>query len=292
MTYRIDLCETAAQTVMRIPLQIRPDRLSDTIAAGVERMTEVAERAGLTASGAPTLTFHHELPVEDTIRVDFGLPIEPAPNLGPASGAQLVVMPPMLVARTCHRGGYQGLDAAYRALGEWVRQSGCKPIGPPTEAYLIGPDEVSDPRQLITEIRVPVAPAPAITTHMDGNFADAVERTRESLRCQGFGVVAEIDLRAILRERTGEHLDDYLVLEVCHPRLTARALAADRQAGLLLPCRVVLRGDDTGVVVEAADPEVQAGTLAQPALNAIAAEAHRLLAAALDALHHPATAAG
>ncbi|MEU6586243.1 DUF302 domain-containing protein [Nocardia sp. NPDC046763] len=292
MNYRIGLCKTAPQTVVQVPLEIPPDRLGDAIVAGVERLAEVADRAGLTASGAPTITFHHESSAGDSIKVDFGLPIEPAPNLGPASGAELVVLPPTLVARTCHRGDYGGLDAAYRALGEWVREAGCTPIGPPTEAYLVGPDEVSDPRQLITEIRVPVAPAPAIAVHLDGNLTDAAARTREALHRQGFGVVAEIDMQAILREKAGEHIGDHLILEVCHPRLAARALEADQRAGLLLPTRIVLREDETGVLIEAADPEVQVRTLAQPALSGIAAEARRLLGAALAVLHHPAAVAG
>ncbi|MTE15228.1 DUF302 domain-containing protein [Nocardia sp. CT2-14] len=139
---------------------------------------------------------------------------------------------------------------------------------------------------------MPVAPAPAIATHMESTFADAVERTRESLRRQGFGILAEIDLREVLREKTGEDIEEYLILDVCHPRLAAQALATDRQAGLLVPYRVVLRGDDTGIVIEAADPEVQVSALAEPALNTVAAEARLLLAAALDALHHPETAAG
>ncbi|MEC3918689.1 DUF302 domain-containing protein [Nocardia sp. CDC160] len=292
MKYRVGLCETAPQTVLRIPLEIRPDKLSEGIVAGMVRVAQIAEQAGLTASGAPTITFHRELPSDDAIIVDFGLPIEAAPTLGPSSGAELVVQAPTLVARTCHRGSYGDLDAAYRALRDWVHVGGYRPIGPPTEAYLIGPDEVSDPRQLITEVRIPVAPAPAIAAHLDGDFATAVEQTRDALRQQGFGVLSELDMQAILREKVGEHIEDYLILEVCNPRLAAQALAADRQAGLMLPCPVVLRTDETGVLVEAADPEVQVRVLVEPELLPVAAEARRLLVAALDSLHSPAAAAG
>ncbi|WP_338087599.1 DUF302 domain-containing protein [Nocardia huaxiensis] len=291
MDYRVSSCETAPQTVLRIPLEIRPDLLSEGIVAGMARLSEAAEYAGLTANGAPTITFHRELPSEEAIVVDFGLPVEPAPNLGPRSGAELVIQPPRLVARTCHRGSYRRLDAAYRALREWVHDTGCRPIGPPTEAYLIGPDEVSDPRQLITEIRIPIAPAPAVSAHLDTTFAEAVTRTVEALRQQGFGVLTEVDMQATLREKAGEHIEDYLILGVCHPALAARALAADRQAGLLLPCHVAIRADDTGVLVEAADPEVLAHALYQPDLDPVAAETHRLLVAALTVLRHPTTAA-
>ncbi|MEU6586158.1 DUF302 domain-containing protein [Nocardia sp. NPDC046763] len=292
MEYRVNVCETPPQAVLRIPLEIRPDLLSDGIVGGMNRLSEVAEQAGLVANGAPTITFHRELPAEDAIVVDFGLPIEAAPALGPSSGAELTIQSPALVARTCHRGSYHAIDAAYRALREWLQSNGYRPIGPPTEAYLIGPDEVSDPRLLITEIRIPVAPAAAIAVHLDATFPDAVDRTRIALREHGFGVVTEFDVQAALRERAGEHIEEYLVLGACNPQLAGRALDIDREAGLLLPCNVVVRADRTGVLVEATDPTLLTEVLARPELAGPAEEARRLLAAALADLSHPAAAAG
>lgn len=290
MNYRVSLCETAPHAVLRAPLEIRPDLLSEGIVGGMQELARIAQKAGLTANGAPTITFHRELAGDEVIAVDFGLPVEPAPTLGPSSGAEVVVEPSILVARTCHRGAYSELDAAYRALREWMRETGNRPIGPPTEAYLVGPDEVSDPRALITEIRVPVAPSPAIAIHLDGPFPTAVELTREALQEQGFGVVTEVDMQAALREKLGEHIEEYVILGACHPRLAAVALAADRQAGLLLPCNVVVRADEIGVIVEAVDPKVLVRAMAEPALEPVAEEARRLLATAL-ALLRPASAA-
>lgn len=292
MEYRVSVCETAPQAVLRIPLEIRPDLLSEGIVSGMGRLSEVAGKAGLTANGAPTITFHRELPAEDAIVVDFGLPIEAAPALGPSSGAELVIQSPILVARTSHRGGYGDIDAAYRALREWLRQAGYRPVGPPTEAYLVGPDEVSDPRLLITEIRIPVAPAPAIAVHLATTFSDAVGRTRTALRERGFGVVTEFDVQASLRERTGEHIEEYLILGVCNPQLAGLALATDREAGLLMPCTVVIRAEDTGVLVEAVDPTLLVQVLARPELASSAEEMRRMLAGALSGLDQPAAAAG
>ncbi|MFD7844894.1 DUF302 domain-containing protein [Nocardia sp. NPDC059764] len=292
MEYRVNVCETPPQAVLRIPLEIRPDLLSEGIVSGMGRLSEVAEKAGLTANGAPTITFHRELPAEDAIVVDFGLPIEAAPALGPSSGAELVIQSPILVARTSHRGGYGEIDAAYRALREWLRQAGYRPVGPPTEAYLVGPDEVSDPRLLITEIRIPVSPAPAIAVHLATTFSEAVDRTRTALRDRGFGVVTEFDVQASLRERTGEHIEEYLILGVCNPQLAGLALATDREAGLLMPCTVVIRAEDTGVLVEAVDPTVLVQVLARPELASSAEEVRRMLAGALSGLEQPTAAAG
>ncbi|MGW4531992.1 DUF302 domain-containing protein [Nocardia sp. NPDC004340] len=292
MEYRVNVCETPPQAILRIPLEIRPDLLSEGIVSGMGQLSEVAEKAGLTANGAPTITFHRELPAEDAIVVDFGLPIEAAPALGPSSGAELVIQSPILVARTSHRGGYGDIDAAYRALREWLRLAGYRPVGPPTEAYLVGPDEVSDPRLLITEIRIPVAPAPAIAVHLATTFSEAVDRTRTALRERGFEVVTEFDVQASLRERTGEHIEEYLILGVCNPQLAGLALATDREAGLLMPCTVVIRAEDTGVLVEAVDPTVLVQVLARPELASSAEEMRRMLAGALSGLDQPAAAAG
>ncbi|MEV6071076.1 hypothetical protein AB0L82_31405 [Nocardia sp. NPDC052001] len=116
MNYQVSLVEMRPQTVLRAPVEIRPELLSAGIANGMRQIAEIAEIAGLTTSGAATTTFHRELPSDEAIAVDFGQPIEPAPMLGPSSGAQLVIESPALVARVCHRGGYDQIDEAYRAL--------------------------------------------------------------------------------------------------------------------------------------------------------------------------------
>lgn len=292
MEYRVALVESAPETVLRVPREIRPNPnlLGEDIVEGMRELTQIAQRAGLTASGAPTITFHQELPADEAIAVDFGVPVEPAPKLGPSSGAEVVVVPGTLVARTCHRGSYRELGHAYTALREWLHDSGYRTTGPPTEAYLIGPDEVTDPRRLLTEIRLPVAPAPAIAIRLDAPFDVAVRRTRDALRHQGLSVIAEVDLQATLREQIGEQIEDFLLLGVCDPRLTHRALTADRQAALLLSCTVVVRSVDTGTLVEATDPDLLVRATTQPALRPVAADARRLLAAALESLRDSAPA--
>nr|WP_051500031.1 DUF302 domain-containing protein [Nocardia sp. BMG51109] len=108
--------------------------------------------------------------------------------------------------------------------------------------------------------------------------------TREALQQQGFGVLTEIDVQATLRERLGEQIEPYLILGVCNPRLASLALAANRQAGLMLPCNVVVRGADSGTLVEAADPDVLVRAAGHDGLQSIADEARGLLTAAIEAL--------
>ncbi|PXY22549.1 DUF302 domain-containing protein [Prauserella muralis] len=123
-----------------------------------------------------------------------------------------------------------------------------------------------------------------ISIRLATSFAEAVERTRAALAEQGFGVLTEIDVRATLKQKLDEDMEDYLILGACNPPLAHRALGVDRQIGLLLPCNVTVRADGEAVVVEALDPQVMVEVTGRPGLGPVADEASRRLRAALDEL--------
>ena len=117
-------------------------------------------------------------------------------------------------------------------------------------------------------------------------YEEAVNRTREALPGQGFGVLSEIDVRATLEAKlgsdAGQRLGDYLILGVCNPALAQKALAADPDMGLLLPCNVVIRrGPDNGsTVIQTIDAQTMVRLSDAPAVSEVASDAdHRLLAA-------------
>ncbi len=115
-------------------------------------------------------------------------------------------------------------------------------------------------------------------------FAETAEHVRRSLKEQGFGVLTEIDVKATLRAKLGEDMEDYLILGACNPPLAHRALHADRRIGLLLPCNVVVRADGDYTIVEALDPVVMLGVAGREDLQPVAAEAAARLEAALASL--------
>jgi uncharacterized protein (DUF302 family) len=119
---------------------------------------------------------------------------------------------------------------------------------------------------------------------LDRPYAAVVEEVRAALKDQGFGVLTEIDVQATMREKLGEETGPYVILGACNPPLAHRALTADPSIGLLLPCNVVVREGDGGTVVEAVDPAVMLGVASAPELEAVAADAGKRLAAALEAL--------
>ena len=115
-------------------------------------------------------------------------------------------------------------------------------------------------------------------------FAEAVARVREALKAQGFGVLTEIDMRATLRDKLGQDIEDYLILGACNPPLAHQALGVDSSIGLLLPCNVVVRADAGQTIVEALDPQTMVTITGQPALQPVADEAAARLRTALESL--------
>lgn len=112
-------------------------------------------------------------------------------------------------------------------------------------------------------------------------YEEAVSKVKEAFRQKGFGTLTEIDVAATLREKVGAEMEPYLIIGACNPHLARRALDAEREVGVLLPCNVVVRQADGGVIVDALDPSIMASVPGNPDLRPIAEEASRLVGEAL-----------
>ena len=114
----------------------------------------------------------------------------------------------------------------------------------------------------------------------------AVERTREALGAEGFGVLSEIDVRATLKQKLDANFRPYVILGACNPPMAHRALTAERDIGLLLPCNVVVyAADEQGKsVVATVDPEASIGRVGNEALAPLAADVKARLRRVLDAV--------
>ncbi len=105
-------------------------------------------------------------------------------------------------------------------------------------------------------------PSYGISTTMSADYDRAVARTREELAKEGFGVLTEIDVRTIMKQKLDVDFRPYVILGACNPLLAHRALSAERDIGLLLPCNVIVyAGDEPGTSVVAVLDPVQALTL-------------------------------
>lgn len=122
------------------------------------------------------------------------------------------------------------------------------------------------------------------------SWEEAVQRTREALAGQGFGILSEINVRATFEAKLGvdaaEAIGDYVILGACNPNLASRALAAEPDLGALLPCNVVVRrsGDADFTTVQAIDPQTMVRLSDNPAVQEIADDADTRLRAALATL--------
>lgn len=116
-------------------------------------------------------------------------------------------------------------------------------------------------------------------------FDEAVEKTTAALKEQGFGVLTTIAVDNVLREKIGVERDRYMILGACNPNFANKALEADIDIGLLLPCNVVVRQENDRRYVTFVDPKAMlAAAGSSPELDAIAADVRAKLDAAAELL--------
>ena len=120
-------------------------------------------------------------------------------------------------------------------------------------------------------------------------FADAVARVREELAREGFGVLCEIDVQATLKQKLGVEREPYLILGACNPPLAHRALEAEPELGVLLPCNVVVYQEQGQTHIAAVDAERMLSIVGNDELAATAAEVRRRLEAVVERSAQPAT---
>jgi uncharacterized protein (DUF302 family) len=113
-------------------------------------------------------------------------------------------------------------------------------------------------------------------------FAETVERVRDELKQEGFGVLCEIDVQATLKEKLGVEGEPYLILGACNPPLAHRALEAEPDLGALLPCNVIVYRRAGETHISAVDAEQMLSIVGNNELAPIAADVRRRLAAVVE----------
>ncbi len=120
---------------------------------------------------------------------------------------------------------------------------------------------------------------------LDLPFEQALEKVREVLMSEHLGIVSEVDVQAIFKAKMDKVIPSYRILGACNPKLADRVIAAEPNAGALLPCNVVLRDAGDGkTVVSFMDPATVMKLSESPEVRAVAAEAREKLQRVATAL--------
>jgi uncharacterized protein (DUF302 family) len=107
----------------------------------------------------------------------------------------------------------------------------------------------------------------------------------EALKQEGFGILTQIDVKETLKKKLNVDFPKYVILGACNPHLAHKALSAETEIGLLLPCNVIVyERKDGSTVVAAQDPDAALGIVGNPGLAPIAKDARERLVRVIESL--------
>ena len=119
----------------------------------------------------------------------------------------------------------------------------------------------------------------------DTTFEAAVARTKEALAAKGFGVLTEIDVQKTMKAKIDEDMPGYVILGACNPKMAFEALKLEPRVGAMLPCNVIVREQENGVVeVSAIDPVASMQAIENEQLRAVAGQVQAMLSDAVKAI--------
>ncbi len=115
-------------------------------------------------------------------------------------------------------------------------------------------------------------------------FEQAIERARETLKAEGFGVLSEINIKEKMKEKLGVEFREYVILGACNPPIAYQALQEELALGLLLPCNVVVYEENGQSVVAAIDAVKMMSIVGNPKLEVAAKAVNEKLQRAINNL--------
>lgn len=115
----------------------------------------------------------------------------------------------------------------------------------------------------------------SLRTSLDLPYDEAVEIVISALKDEGFGVLTEIDVQETLKEKLDVEFRRYVILGACNPPLAHKALSADLDVGLLLPCNVIVYEDGEATAVAIVDPISMLGEIESDEVRAVAEDARQ-----------------
>jgi uncharacterized protein (DUF302 family) len=115
-------------------------------------------------------------------------------------------------------------------------------------------------------------------------FEEAIEKVTEALKSEGFGVLAEIDVKETLKKKLNVDFRPYKILGACNPHFAYKALQAEDKVGIMLPCNVIVQDKGNGVEIAAVDSVASMQAIDNPKLSEIADEIRESLHRVIESL--------
>ena len=122
------------------------------------------------------------------------------------------------------------------------------------------------------------------TRQLSMSFDDAEKKAREELQKEGFGVLTEIDVKATLKKKLDVDFGNYKILGACNPPFAYKALQAEEQLGLMLPCNVIIYEKENKTFAAAIKPTLQMEKIGNPKLKEIAVQVEEKLKKIIDSI--------
>ena len=116
------------------------------------------------------------------------------------------------------------------------------------------------------------------TKKVDLTYDEAIIKVTEELQKEGFGVLSEIEVKSTLKKKLDVDYKNYKILGACNPPLAYKALSADPEIGLLLPCNVIVYENEQGnTIVSAIDAKAMLSVVQRDDILPIAEEVNKKL---------------
>ena len=124
----------------------------------------------------------------------------------------------------------------------------------------------------------------SLTTSIARPFEQVIAAVKGAFKDEGFGVLSEIDVQKALQEKIGETMEPYTILGMCNPPLASRAIKAEHEIGVFLPCNVLVHACGGRVHVRAQDPVALFRIIGNPDVEPLALEVRERIARAIAAV--------
>src|SRR3989344_5133916 len=121
-------------------------------------------------------------------------------------------------------------------------------------------------------------------TEVNLSYSDAINKVKELLKMNGFGIITEIDVKNTLKNKLNVDYDNYIILGACNPPFAFKALKIERDIGLILPCNVLVYEEQGKTFVVTIKPTFSIGLINKEKLKYLAEDVENKLKNVINTL--------